>query len=430
LIRQPIRKSSCYPILLVCGVLLLAACNPAPTGDATPNVPPTRGELQRPADVPWRAVGDALGLTNAQQITQIGTLNAHRATVNKIVFSPDSRRMITIDGTNVGIVWDMQTGQRRYPLQGTLTHAAFGADSSGVPVVITADASGVITFVNADDGRVLAQVPGDQSGAAGGYSAFALSPDGTRLATGTVSGSVAVWDVGTRRELWESMATGTVVRALAFLPNGAAGTDTSTNGSTLAVAYNSITGQIFNAETGASIQTFGGFADALVNAVYAPNGSRFAASTLQGIAVYDVPQYRQAFIVAEDDSAPGRGMAFSPDATLLYSLSTGDRVYVWDSSSGGEPIAALPGHAGRATGVFASPNGELLLTTTAAPEFGAYVWSVASMRGVGTNGEAARGQIAQGSNGIYTAAWSPDGRMIVIADASGGLTVWGASAAP
>ncbi|MFQ3535461.1 MAG: WD40 repeat domain-containing protein [Aggregatilineales bacterium] len=116
-----------------------------------------------------------------------------------------------------------------------------------------------------------------------------------------------------------------------------------------------------------------------------------------------------------------RGLAFSPDKRFLLIGGTADEVFV-QAADNGAGIRRLTGHSGQLSGIAFSADGALLLTVLS-DRRGVYVWLVESIRIESPN--YLRGTLGAGQNGFLKGAFSPDGKLIVLAEASGGIMAYG-----
>jgi WD40 repeat protein len=155
--------------------------------------------------------------------------------------------------------------------------------------------------------------------------AVAFAPGGGRLAVTTgglkQAGSVTLWDVSTRKQVWKHAEAGGVP-AVALSPDGKA----------LAIAVYANAARLLDAGTGRVVKTFA-------------------------------------------HPKEVRGVAFSPDGRLLATACWDRLVRVWDIAGGTEKLACA-GHKDRISAVEFSPDGKRLLSVGG--EDGARLWDAAT----------------------------------------------------
>jgi WD40 repeat protein len=386
---------------------MLAACGP--TIPATP----TRGPLPTLADVPRRPPGAPLTVENIHEIESLGNLLGHGATVNHIAFAPAGRWMLTRDGAGDAMLWDLQAGRRQYVVgRDTVLFAAFGP---GAETLLTVSPLDGVRFFRLSDGQLISSAPGNPEQTV----QAAITPDGATLATGGIRGDLILWDVAGRRLIRRVPGAGSSVRAMTFAPDGAR----------LAALVNlpeagSVALRVWDVATGeplpVPLDALAGLNPWLL--AFTPAGDALAVVTRQQIRLYDLADFSLRYTLAPETLIAERAIAFSPDGRFMAATSPGDVVYVWLAADG-SPAASLQGQQGAAMSLAFSPNSELLLTTNVRPGEGASVWQTQSFRP-----DAERyphGRFGSEGSGILTGAWSPDGRLIVLAEASGGLMLWG-----
>jgi len=156
------------------------------------------------------------------------TIPGHTHWVLGVAFSPDSRYFATGSGDNTARVWETETGRSLTMLRGHgdwVQQVVFSPDGQ---YVATGCEDQFARLFDAKSGRLL--LP-PMEGHRAGVSALAFSPDGTRLAT--AGGGVAplskvyaydrstiLWDLRTGQRLLKLDAHSSWVLAVAFSPDG------------------------------------------------------------------------------------------------------------------------------------------------------------------------------------------------------------------
>jgi DNA-binding beta-propeller fold protein YncE/tRNA A-37 threonylcarbamoyl transferase component Bud32 len=237
----------------------------------------------------------------------------------------------------------------------------------------------------------------------------AFSPDGRRLASASLDGTVRVWDT----------ATGQPVLTLKRHTDGVNGVAFSPDGKHLASASRDQTVKVWDAATGQEILSLKGHTRQVTGVAFSPVDRRLASASQDGtVRVWDLAT-RQKRLTFQGHTRGAWGVAFSPDGKQLASASFDGTVRVWDAT--GRVIRTLKGHTDWALGVpFSpafSPDGRRL--ASASRDNTVKVW------------DAATGQETLSLPGhtgwVYGVAFSPDGRRLASASQDGTVRLWDAA---
>ena len=252
-------------------------------------------------------------------------------------FSPDGRTVATGSLNNMGKVdlYDVGTGQKRQSLPGFNAHCGLSFAPDGKRLAGSKFATAFsITLWDPATGEELRTLPGYSSI----VKSVAWSPDGNVLASGTVDGTVKLWESGTGKELvtfragpdkktpseadwWFERAN--AVNAIAFSPDGrllavAVGaiiTLRQTNTGKVLVTINGYSHQpnslafspdsrrlasgggevlgrgggtkLWDTATGLEVLTLGGPSEAVLCVAFSPDGGRLATSAVLGAGVFN-----------------------------------------------------------------------------------------------------------------------------------------------
>jgi WD40 repeat protein len=273
----------------------------------------------------------------------------------------------------------------------------------------------------------------------------AFGPDGRRLLSGGLDGTVRLWDVATGKEIRRCEGSAGEVRAVAFSPDNHHAASCGSEGTT-----------IWDVETGQSVHR--AYANLLQTAVHFSCDGRHLVScgargSVQTITVesktygfglsgpsYGIvasaafsPDDRLVVFAAEDgglhfvdlpnrktvgkplrSSVPVSCVAFSPVGHYVLGACQDKVLRVWDVSTG-QLIRVFRGHSGPVTSAAFSKNGRYLLSGSA--DKTVRLWEAKSGREL---------RRFEGHTGEVTSvALSPDGRRAASASADKTVRLWG-----
>jgi len=229
------------------------------------------------------------------------------------------------------------------------------------------------------------------------------SPDGNRIASGSLDGTARIWDAATGLELHKLNVKARGATFVAWHPDGST---IATNGSEKVL--------LWDVETGRQVRELEG--PPAGRCVFSSDGARLAAVNSSGFTVWNLDGNAPPKSFGADDTlfltAP---IAWSPDGTriVIGDRNTGNAT-IWNVESGqtvGEPLS---GHENTVFGIAWSPDGSSI--ATASFDGTARVFDVQTGRSTRTF----RGH----SGRLYDVAWLPDGRSIATVATDGRAIVW------
>jgi WD40 repeat protein len=256
----------------------------------------------------------------------------------------------------------------------------------------------------------------------------ALSPDGTRFATGTQSTSrerkawIFTWDYvytngvvrvrnqDTGETVWE-----TDVREQGLFDAGYHGSVTSVafspDGSLLAGGYGDGTTLVWDAATGAVRATLKG-----ADGQFSPDGSLLAVVDYQEVHLWDTAKRQVKTTLtappgSADDTLYFRSLEFSPDRRRLATGLSDGTVRLWDVATGAV-TATMTDPSGSVDALVFSPDGRLLATR--AGDGIVRLWDTAT--------GAVKATLPRPTGSVLV--FSPDGRRLATGSEDGEVLVW------
>jgi len=200
--------------------------------------------------------------------------------------------------------------------------------------------------------------------------AVAFSPDGKRLAVGTVEGTIWLWELnnqGTAAHKPEILkGHEDVVRSLAFSPVS----------SLLASASDDATIRLWDLSPSGARSVLRGHDNEVLAVAFHPSGySLVSAGDDATVRLWDCRISPARPKVLKGHSGSVRSVAFSPDGASLASGSFDSSVRVWDVEKGGEPLV-LAEHRKKVNEVAFHPAGSSQIVASASDDSAIIVWAL------------------------------------------------------
>jgi WD40 repeat protein/class 3 adenylate cyclase len=328
----------------------------------------------------------------------IATLEGHTGWIFAVRFSPDGRRVATGAGDGTARVWDAATGRQLLVLAGHakgVYDVAFSRDARRL-LTGSADGTARIWDISPEGGRDALTLAAHGEEPLIGALTVAYSPDGSRMVTGGGGVPAALWDASSGKRL-RIFPYGKHIADAEFGPDGrrvVLGGDTAT-----AYVVDVASGRLLMRLDTHSYPFIPGTA-------WSRDGKLIALGSGGGTAtLWDARTGKRlrSFVHSTDQSGPGTvyRVAFSPDASRLYTAGWDHTVKIWSTSSG-RLLRTIHAHSDQINALVLSPDGSRLLT--ASSDGTAKLWALPSGRHLLT--------INAQSGAIWDATFNPSGTQI------------------
>jgi WD40 repeat protein len=332
----------------------------------------------------------------------------HDGPVNRVAFRKDGDRLLTASDDGSVRLWDRDGGRSgptlRLPHGSPVRIAGFLADGRRV---VSGGFDGTIRLWNADDGSPMG--PAQRLGSS--LLDLAVSPEGTRVATGTAAGQARIWRLkGDRLVGAAPLPHAGAVRRVAFSPDG----------TRIATACHDGTARIWDVTIGDPLTAPLAHSPnrRLASAEFSADGKRLVTASDDGTA--RIWNARTGTLLGSKDAVMSHSIgiveaSFSPDGARVVTAGSDGTARIWDAATAG-PLSPPFYHGGSLTLARFTPEGDQVLTV--GTDSTARLWNVTDIGGSAV--------AVEDAGGIRQAVFDPQGRRFATAGADGTARVWDA----
>jgi WD40 repeat protein/serine/threonine protein kinase len=232
---------------------------------------------------------------------------------------------------------------------------------------------------------------------------LAVSADGGRALSGSMDGTVRLWDLGTRQLLATFEGHESTVSAVAFSADGRRAVSGSWDR----------TLKVWDLATGAVLRTMSGHAEYVSGIALSPDGATvLSASWDQTLRLWDVGSGRPLGVF-EGHTSNASAVAFGPDGRFAVSVGWDAAVRAWDIETR-RSASVLEGHANNLSTVCLTPSGRQI--ASAGVDRDVRLWDLKTRRMLR--------QFSGHEAEVTSLAFTPDGRHLISGGRDKTVRVW------
>jgi WD40 repeat protein len=264
---------------------------------------------------------------DAENGTQVQVRPAHRDRIRFARYSPDGRRIVSTSADKTAVIWDEELKVRLMVFRehrDVVSWADF--DPCGFCLVTASYDKKAILWDVRTGAVVRTLVHSDWVRCA------AFSPDGTRILTASENGEAIIWDAETGRAIVTLEEHEGPVFSAQWSPDGLrVATGTVSKRGSVGFAH------VWDVSTGRLLRTFSEEGGPMRAVAFSPDGSRLLTACGNKVSVWNLPTGMRVFGLREHKGTVWSA-EFSPDALRIVTTSADGSTRVWSAKDGRELV--------------------------------------------------------------------------------------------
>jgi hypothetical protein len=238
----------------------------------------------------------------------------------------------------------------------------------------------------------------------GAVQSVAVTPDGSRIVSGSDDKTIRIWDAKTFTELAQLKGHKDSVQSVAVTPDGARIVSGSSDN----------TVRIWDAKTFKELAQLKGHEDWVQSVAITPDGTRIVSgSDDKIIRIWDATNFTE--LAQLKGQSYVQSVAVTPDGTRIVTGADDKTIRIWDAKTFTE-LAQLKGHEGSVRSVAVTPDGSRIVSGSSDKTI--RIWDAKTFTELA--------QLKGHENGVQSVAVTPDGARIVSGSDDKTIRIWDA----
>ncbi|MEL6352504.1 MAG: AAA-like domain-containing protein [Cyanobacteria bacterium J06627_28] len=285
------------------------------------------------------------------------TLAGHASQANSVSFFSGGESIVSLDQNDAVRLWDLNGAQQQALIgYSNRVKSVIASPDSQSLALLRIDGTVQLQNLNSQDSLTISEESAHEESAheesdyeeSAHIESVSFSLDGERLATGSLDGTISLWNLNGQK-LKTFVGHSSYVYDVSFSPDGQLLTSASEDGTVKLWDLN-----------GQALQTFIGHSGGVNSVSFSPDGETVASASEDGtVKLWTLSgQALQTFIGHSDGV---NDVSFSPEGKVIASASKDGTVKLWDLN--GQELQTLANGSVEVTSVQFSPDGTVLVST-------------------------------------------------------------------